>query len=84
MRDGGGRRAGGPAPEGSEFDGLRDGQAGCFVVDELAIWNKVLNADEMAFVRDKEINTLPVPEPSSVLLSCAGMAAFVLRRRRRV
>ena len=75
---------GGPAPAGSEFDGLRDGQAGSFVVDELAIWNKVLNADEMAFVRDKEINTLPVPEPSSVLLSCAGMAAFVLRRRRRV
>ncbi len=75
---------GGPAPAGAEFDGLRDGQAGCFVVDELAIWNKRLNTDDMAFVRDNEINTLPLPEPSSTLFSCAGVAVFALRRRSRV
>ena len=73
---------GGPAPAGSEFDGLRVGQAGSFVVDELAIWKKALNADEVGLVRDNEIVTLPAPEPSSALLSCIGVAAFALRRRR--
>lgn len=73
---------GGPAPEGAEFDGLRNGQAGAFVVDELAIWNKVLKPDEMTFVRDNEIGTLPVPEPSSSLLSCVAVVVCALRRRR--
>lgn len=74
---------GGPAPAGEEFDGLRVGQSGCFVIDELAIWKKTLNTDEVTFVRDNEIVTLPAPEPSSALLSCVGVAAFALRRRRR-
>ncbi len=73
---------GGPAPAGAEFDGLRVGQAGCFVVDELAIWKRVLSTDEIVSVRDTEIVALPTPEPSSALLSFAGFAAFVLRRRR--
>lgn len=74
---------GGTVPAGAEFDGLRVGQAGSFVVDELAIWKKTLNTDEMGVIRDNEIDALPAPEPSSVLLSCVGGIVFALRRRRR-
>jgi hypothetical protein len=47
-------------------------------VDDLAVWNRVLTADERTYLQ-----TNPVPEPASLSAAAAAGALLLLRRRRR-
>jgi len=53
-------------------------------VDEIAVWNRVLNPDEIAYLYNGGAgNAVAAPEPGSLAALAAAAAPLLLRRRRR-
>ena len=52
------------------------------MIDEVAIWDRALTADERTQVYNNGLNGIAIPEPSSSLLLGLGGLALALRRRK--
>jgi hypothetical protein len=65
------------APRGTVTDRGFDG-----LIDEVALWNRPLNNDEVAAVYQRGLAGLAIPEPSVTLLGGLGLLALLRRRAR--
>lgn len=67
-----------PSSPGREWEGL---------IDDVAIWDRALTVDEVAFLWNNGAGNIPIiPEPTSIVLAVIGLlglGAFGRRRRRR-